>query len=100
MAGTIKVDTAAFLVEAKSLSEALEPFKSYATTSSEGYLASIEGFNSDFIEVLKAILRRINDDAGPELLATIEEHQRRVAALADTFAEADDDIAAGVTGGS
>ena len=100
MSKTISVDPGAFLTEASKLAKELEPFKSYSNKTSKQFLADIEGFNSDFIEALKKLLRHINDDAGPEILAIIEEHQRKITLLADTFKEADDEVATSISGGS
>jgi len=100
MADIIDVNPGAFLTEARKLSEALEPFRSYATASSQNYLSSVGGFNSDFIEALKKVLNHINDDAGPGLLASIEDYQRKITAVADKLIEADEGLAAAIKGGS
>lgn len=100
MTGTIKIDTEYFLREATKLEAALSGFRGYVNGSTNEYLENLESFNSDFIESLKKVLRRINDDAGPELLAKIEEHQKLIATIASTFEEVDNEVASSYSGGN
>ena len=96
----IDIDPEEFLTQASQLENALTTFRGYTTNNSQSFLDDISGFNSDFIEKLKSVLRRINDDMGPELLAKIEEHQQTIAELATTFKQADEELASGYGGDS
>ena len=98
MVKPIDIDPDEFLIQASQLEDALDAFRSYTTDGPQSYLGELSGFNSDFIEKLKGVLRRINDDMGPELLAKIEEHQQTIAELASTFKQADEELASSYEG--
>jgi len=99
MADKIKVDTNAYMLEALRLGGAIDSFREYTTAFAKQADDMVSGFNSDFIDRLKFVLEHIGHDAGPEMLAKVEEHSRKVAALAEAFASADDALADSLKGG-
>jgi hypothetical protein len=93
---TIDIDPDAFNQEALRLQEALNTFQYHSTASMGRFLARLQAMNSDSMESLKKVLKRIDDDEGPELLAKIEAYQRNMETLASTFVAVDSELAADI----
>jgi hypothetical protein len=96
MNNEIKVDTEAFQAQSDAVGVALGEFRSYSLTFANEASSQLYKCNSTFVDRLKKVLKHLEDDAGPELLADIEDYQRNVALIADGFRQVDDGLAEGM----
>jgi hypothetical protein len=97
MPGEIKVDTAAFEAQSAILQGAIEAFEPFVTAFSTD--AFVLSGNSDFYDKFNDALRSMANDVAPELLTDIKDYAQKVATLATTFRELDDEMARSLEGG-
>jgi RecA-family ATPase len=93
----VKVNYAAFKVQADKLKDAIAVFEPFVTSFTQN--AKVENANADFINSFNKLMSNMSDDVAPELLADIKEYSQKVDALAAKFEQADETLASAYMGG-
>ena len=94
----IKLDLVSIENTLQQLRTSIDDLKSYTTTFRSSTSDRLEGFNSDFISKVDALLHSMDDDVNQELINEMEMIYQEGKAIFDTMKLLDEEVAGAIGG--
>lgn len=98
MSTDLEIDFKSLQSEINKLDKAISTFEPYSTNFVKDTLGMLEGFNSDFISKMEALLNDMRDTEAPKLVKELKDYNRAIKQAAEAF-ETEDKKYASIMGG-